>query len=506
MRRSCEAFFGIFFMLGVSFIISEGVYASGVGGYDISSGENGGSYLLVDGEIIISGGEVKVSGESDVPLRVIGDSKIILSNATIISSQGAAISVDSGVKAELILDGNNKVEGEGSGAGINVGFNSTGSMATLIIDGEGSLSATGGTDGGAGIGGNGTKNVDAINGKIIIRGGEIVAIAQKNSSGIGGGWGSESILDSKYSVGSISVDGGAISATGNGGGAGIGGGKYIDAAIAVNDGVFKAVYGGQYAAGIGGGFCSNNVIIKINKGSFSDIKGYESSADEMMGGAAIGSGAKMCDIDTKVTMSIIGGSIENAVAGWGAAGIGNGAGNDIESNIVIGKDAGITRLYTDGEKMPLEEGVSVEGNLLQAVFSESVDMSAEKSFEVVNYDDESEAYEMKMPKGYRAFATTVEKEASYSVRGSKYYADKETVGKAEEKIKLNVASGAIMAYSGLHPVEEMPERKIANDENDSSNIMMWICVGVGVLMSAIMMYVICVVVFIKKRASYRDNL
>ena len=73
MRRSCEAFFGIFFMLGVSFIISEGVYASGVGGYDISSGENGGSYLLVDGEIIISGGEVKLSGESDVPLRVIGD-------------------------------------------------------------------------------------------------------------------------------------------------------------------------------------------------------------------------------------------------------------------------------------------------------------------------------------------------------------------------------------------------------------------------------------------------
>ena len=502
MRRSYKAFWGALFALGMVFMISTTVNADSLQGYEITSGENGGSFLVVDGKVVISGGEVTISGESKVPLRVIGDSKIILNNAVISSSKGPAISIDSGVKADLILEGDNEVKGEGNGAGINVGFSGNDSVAALTIDGDGSLVATGGENGGAGIGGNGTKNLFAINGKIFIRGGQITAIAQKNSSGIGGGWGSESMIDKKYIAGGIHINGGVISATGNGGSAGIGGGNYTDASITVDGGKLKSVYGGSYAAGIGGGLCSNNVDIKINDGTFDDIKGYESDADEVLGGAAIGSGAKMCDASTKVVMSISGGTVENAVAGWGAAGIGTGAGSDESSDITIGKGAKITRLYTDGERMPLEEGANVEGNLLQAVFSESVDTSSEQSFEVINYNDENEAYKIKMPKGYRAFATTVKKEADYSVRGSKYYANKEASGKAEEKIKLNVASGTVMAYSGLHPVEDMPERKLTDTKEGESSIMMWVFMGAGAFMSVAVAYVVWVAMLAKKKFDY----
>ncbi len=502
MCRGYRTFLGILFMLGVSFVISMNASADSLQGYEISNGENGGSYLLVDGEVIISGGEVRVSGKSKVPLRVIGDSRIILSNAAIFSSKGAAISIDSGVKAELILEGVNEVKGEGSGAGIKVGFNSNDSMAILTIDGDGSLTATGGANGGAGIGGNGTKNVNAINGRIIIRGGKIEAIAQKNSSGIGGGWGSELIVGNKYLAGSINIDGGTISATGNGGGAGIGGGNYVDADIEVNGGALKTIYGGEYAAGVGGGSCSKKVNIKINGGTFDDIKGYGSSEDEAMGGAAIGSGAKVCDSETKVELSISGGVIENAVAGWGAAGIGNGAGDGISNDIKIGKDAEITRLYTDGERLPIEDGVSMEGNLLQAVFSESVDTSSESSFEVVNFEDDNEAYKMEMPKGYRAFATTVKKEANYSVRGKKYFANYKSPGEVEEKVKLNVASGMVTAYSGLRPIGNELSRKIIDSEkDDDSNVVMWICVGAGMFIAMIAMCVMWAILSIRKRIS-----
>ena len=473
MCRSYKAIFGVMLTLGMCFVIAGTANAESLLGYEISNGENGGSFLPAANKIIISGGEVTISGTSKVPLSIIGDVKLTLKDVTINSAKGAGISIDSGVKAEIILEGKNKVVGEGASAGINVGFINNDKMATLTIDGDGELSAIGGSDGGAGIGGNGTKAASAINGKIIINGGIITATAQANSAGIGGGMGSSALASKEYKAGTITINGGVVSATGKNGSAGIGGGNYVNANIKVKDGELSSIQGGEFAAGIGGGNCSSNVNIKIDGGSFNNIRGYESDIDEALGGAAIGSGAKVCEADTKVKLEITSGVVKNAVAGWGAAGIGNGAGSEVESDVKIGKEAQITRLYTDGAKMPLEEGANIEGNLLQVAFSETVDTSSEKSLEVVNYYDESEAYKIELPKGYRAFATTVKKEADYSVRGSKYYGEKEKSEESpEQKIKLNVESGVVLAHNNLYPVENVPERKLAHSDEEGGNELM----------------------------------
>ncbi|MBO4855242.1 hypothetical protein J5500_02435 [Candidatus Saccharibacteria bacterium] len=502
MCRSYKAIFGVMLTLGMGFIIAGTTSAESLLGYEIINGENGGSFLPAANKIIISGGEVTVSGTSKVPLNIIGDVKLTLKDVTINSAKGAGISIDSGVKAEIILEGKNKVVGEGVGAGISVGYASNDNMATLTIDGDGELNVTGGNDGGAGIGGNGTKTVSAINGKIIINGGNIVATAQANSAGIGGGTGSSALANKDYKAGLITINGGSVSATGKAGSAGIGGGNYINTNIKVNNGELNSIQGGDFAAGIGGGNCSASVNIKIEGGSFNDIRGYESDADEALGGAAIGSGAKVCDVDTKVKLNIINGVVKNAVAGWGAAGIGNGAGSEIESVVKIGKDAQITRLYTDGERMPLEENANIEGNLLQVAFSEAADTSSEESLEVVNYDDESEAYKIELPKGYRAFATTVKKEADYSVRGSKYYAEKEESEKdSEQKIKLNVESGVVLAHSNLYPVESVPERKLSTAEDNDGNWLLKIVfmASGAVIAVAITGYVVSLSALIKTR-------
>lgn len=489
MRKSSFAVFSVILVLAICLGAVPSVFAEEMLGYTIVSGENGGSYLLTGDRVMVSGGEVAISGKSNVPVVITGNAKVILDGAEIDSASGAAISIDSGVEAEIVLAGVNKIFGNGNGAGIAVGYAGGDNMATLVISGEGRLDVKGGADGGAGIGGNGTKNVGAINGKIVINGGIITAVAQANGAGIGGGAGAEALLGREHKAGAIVINGGTISAAGNGGSAGIGGGNYIGAKIEINGGNLSDIQGGDYAAGIGGGSCSEDVSIKIDGGVFDSIYGYESDEEEALGGAVIGSGAKMCEgVDVKTKITVSDGEIKNAVAGWGAAGIGSGAGNEIASNVAVGQNAKITRIYTDGEKLPLEEGANVEGNLLQAVFSEPVDAGSKSNFEVVKYGDRSEAYEMELPKGYRAFATTVKTEADYSVRGANYYAEKTTSEEEhEEKIKLSVARGAVTAYDNLRPVEG---EVFDIDNSDSDGDGLWTSAGVwiggGMAIAAVM--------------------
>lgn len=487
MRKSRNTVFSVFFVLGVSLLFVPSVSAEKMLGYEITSGENGGSYLAADGKVIISGGEVSVSGASSVPLRITGNAKVVLDNVDINSINDAAISIDSGVQAELVLIGENRVTSGGKSAGVAVGYVSNSNMATLTISGDGELTATGGVDGGAGIGGNGTKNVSAVNGKIIIEGGTIIAEARANSAGIGGGTGEEVLLEKGYTAGAIVINDGNVTATGDGGSAGIGGGNYVGATIEINGGTLKEVQGGDFAAGIGGGSCSKEVSIKIDGGVFDSIYGYESSAEEALGGAVIGSGAKVCETDAKTTIAVNDGVIKNAVAGWGAAGIGSGAGNEELGDVTVGKDAQITRLYTDGEKTPLEEGASVEGNMLQVVLSESVDTNEETNFEVVKYGDKSEAYKMELPKGYRAFVTTVKSEADYSVRGESYYAEKNEGEESKDAVRLSVAKGTLAAHNNLSPVAKEIAKAIDAENGDNeagSNVYYW--VGGGMAIAAAM--------------------
>ena len=448
-------------LLVISVIGIDSVYADTLGGYEIMAGENGGSFLMIENKIIVSGGEVVMSGNSSVPVRIVGDSKLVLNGVNIESASGAAITVESGVNAEIMLRNYNVISAAGAEAGINVGYIDDFNKASLTISGNGSLVVKGGPLGGAGIGGNGTKDERAFNGDIRIKDGTVRAEAIMGSAGIGGGVG---IVENNknHKAGKISIDGGKITAIGNDGGAGIGGGSNTDATIEITGGVFENVRGGNYAAGIGGGSNNDYLDIKISGGSFGEIYGYSSSKSEKLGGAAIGAGINSESVvGLTMKIEITGGNIKSAVAGWGAAGVGSSATSAIADNVHVGADAHIERIYTDGTKMPFESGAVVDGNVLQVAFSDLIDTNEEKQFEVMNYSDPQEKYAIQMPDGYHAFATVSDKTATYSVRGSQYYAQKSTPGTdipsdASKNIELKARSGVIAEHKYLYPVDTKP--------------------------------------------------
>ena len=112
--------------------------------------------------------------------------------------------------ATIILEGNNTVKGGGMYAGIYVPEGNT-----LTIRGTGLLTVTGGSGGGAGIGGNATG--DANCGSIVISGGTITATGGSGGAGIGLGY------SSGCEFGDITISGGTVTATGCDEAPGIGG-------------------------------------------------------------------------------------------------------------------------------------------------------------------------------------------------------------------------------------------------------------------------------------------
>jgi len=136
---------------------------------------------------------------------------------------------------------------------------------SLIIDGNGTLIATGSTDN-AGIGGNGGYTNSS--GNITINGGNITATGGNNGAGIGGG--------KTSSLGGIcTINGGSVTATGKSA-AGIGGGYngWGDPAysssntVIINSGIIKAIGTGAAAAigGGGGSYGGNCTKVEINGG------------------------------------------------------------------------------------------------------------------------------------------------------------------------------------------------------------------------------------------------
>ncbi len=353
MCRSYKAFLSVALALCLNFAYIPVVKADSLDNFDIESGENGGSFLMVNNKIVVSGGEVIVSGASTKPITISGDAKVTLSDVNINSENGPAIEITSGVKAEIVLDGENELIGKDKGAGIKVGYENSSNMASLTISGDGVLKAIGGANGGAGIGGNGTKNSGALYGNIIIESGTIAAKAQKSSAGIGGGTGQINTVNTEKMPGKITINGGEVSAIGNDGSAGIGGGNYIGTDIEITGGTLNDVEGGAYAAGIGGGKGSAAVNIDISGGDFDNIKGYESSKEEGLGGAAIGTGADVngSSSKAKLTIKISNGNIKKAVAGWGASGIGNGAKNESKNKVAVSDTVRLASIELKGEDM-----------------------------------------------------------------------------------------------------------------------------------------------------------
>ena len=255
---------------------------------------------LEDVNIKTTGGKaaVSVTGKGDTNIELNGDNEL------------------SGSGAHAALEHNQTVDGEGNGE-----------LTIQDKDKNGSLTATGGIQNGAGIGAGG---YGVSSGKIEITGGDITAIGGKSAAGIGGS-GYRGDAD-------ITISGGTIRATGGDQAAGIGGGTSGNGKVTITgDAVIEESIGGSSGAGagnstggagIGGGAGGHGTIDISGNAQVKNALGKD-------GGAGIGSGH---DGDGNVTISG-NATIENAEGGKFAAGIGGGYGGD--SNVTISGNAKI---------------------------------------------------------------------------------------------------------------------------------------------------------------------
>lgn len=292
---------------------------------------------------------------------------VTLENVNINTSKTgeAAVSVTGSGDTNIELNGNNTLTSGGWQAGLehnketdSEGNETSGTLTITDTDKNGSLTATGGNYGGAGIGGGNIKDA----GKLEITGGTITATGGLDGAGIGGG-GSGGDAD-------ITISGGTITAIGGTdpwqrpyaiGGAGIGsGGANGNSTITITgDAVIEEAIGGNGCSGIGGGYSgkcdvtiSGDAVIKHAEGGVQSagiggggwgtigtvtIKDNAQINDSTgsAGAAGIGSG-----VNGNVTVTIEGNStIDNASGGSDGAGIGGGYGSlgdvTIEGNVTI---------------------------------------------------------------------------------------------------------------------------------------------------------------------------
>ena len=249
---------------------------------------------------------------------------------------GAAITTSGEGNVNIELDGTNTVQSGHTHAGVEKKDNGT--LTITDENKDGSLTATGGGVGGAGIGG-GYKGSGS---NITIEGGKVTATGGSAGAGIGGGAGG--------SGSNIAVSGGEVTAQGGFDGAGIGGGAGGSGSnITISDGKVTATGGGA-GAGIGGGY----------KGSSSNItiEGGEVTAQGDIGGAGIGGGANGTGSDVTISgdaqVKVQGG---RANEHWhkGAA-IGNGGsattdGNEVSPNTSDLTVEGSIQIYEPGKNI-----------------------------------------------------------------------------------------------------------------------------------------------------------
>lgn len=212
-----------------------------------------------------------------------------------------AFDIKDGSTVSLTLNGINILTSGYNTAGLHVP-----SGATLIISGDGTLTANGGgttdimkNDGGAGIGSSTEEN----SGAVTINGGTIIANGAQYSAGIGGGY--------HGTNGTVDISGGTVTANGQNGSAGIGGGSSgSGGTINISGGTVTAT---GYSVGIGScGETGRGTII---------ISGGTITATSLSWGSGIGSGAYYTGTDN--TIMISGGTV-NAIANTHGAGIGGG--------------------------------------------------------------------------------------------------------------------------------------------------------------------------------------
>ncbi len=169
-----------------------------------------GDFNAIDGDVL--------TGSTSHTLTIADGASITLSGATITGG------IVTGGSATITLVGTNSTTGAQYKAGIQIG----GSGTTLTINGDGTLTANGGTDA-AGIGLNRAWNVteDVVGGNIVINGGTITANGGTGGAGIGAGVTKDLNNSSsrKAIVGNITIAGGSVTAVGGSNADGIGAGQ-----------------------------------------------------------------------------------------------------------------------------------------------------------------------------------------------------------------------------------------------------------------------------------------
>ena len=157
-------------------------------GETVITGESKENTVTID----ISGGKVDVTFD-DLKIDVSGKTEVDGSGDGSVDKGKAAVRVEGGGDATIELDGDNELKSDGKNAGLEK--NEHESRGTLTIkddnDTKGSLTAEGGGDGGAGIGG----GIKSTGSSITIQGGAVKAVGGSNAAGIGDGAGVLSELD-----------------------------------------------------------------------------------------------------------------------------------------------------------------------------------------------------------------------------------------------------------------------------------------------------------------------
>lgn len=333
------------------------------------------------GALIIRSGTVKLSNTESTKERIIveGDARVILAGVTVEPQDGPALKAMPGtdVTVELAEGTTNTLTGADYYAGLEVGWAGSSSFATVTIEGEGNLNATGGEES-AGIGASYSnknaagKSIACYCGNIIINSGTVTAVG-KDGAGIGTANNNRCCEDgsitqsASYKMttdaasetlpkwGTITINGGTINATGKGASAGIGGGNHVDAnLITINGGDITAKgYGG--GAGIGGGRGSQEQGTDHTKGpgyynATIVINGGDITAESDWLGAGIG-GGYACDAN----ITISGGTI-NAVGGNGNSGANYQGGPGVGAGYM-----GIPKLTISGGSITAQGGTGAPG-------------------------------------------------------------------------------------------------------------------------------------------------
>lgn len=279
-----------------------------VGG--IVCGENSNVHIVLQGtntlDMSTYYNNSRSTGSAGIGLK--NDAKLVISGSGSLVAKGGQNHPGIGMLTRnsngniTINGGTIEATGGKQGAGIGCYGGSSGTVGDILIEESAGekihLTATGGTNSGAGIG----SGLGSSYQSITIKSGVITAasdsISYGNGAGIGGS-GFSTTPPGPPAIGPIIISGGTVTATGTAYGAGIGGGSQQFPAITITGGDIHA-YGKYYGAGIGGGNRS-----EVTDGSGITITGGTIYAASGSGnGIGAGSGGKAGTVSISGTAAV----------------------------------------------------------------------------------------------------------------------------------------------------------------------------------------------------------